>query len=349
MPRGKFLERMTRLGVLLLIVLGAPASSSAHSEATPFPAGIGDRVTLYRAGQPIDVVDEARRHGLPTDYLQLWLPRGWQDSWLEPEDLHGLATRGVTPVVAHWYFGDVISRERIEADRRGWHQSLGRMARRIAGTRGVMVLLEPEFNNAPPEGETATTDWPGFADEIREAARIVRHYAPHARVGLCAGDFSPARNLETAVGPVADDLDFLAFQEMRGSTRHEKRDLDVGAAAVSYAQYLRQAFQRPILLGYVAVSSHGDWESDQAAALDSLARQRHPLMDAGVFGMIWFQLRDDPEHVGWFGPAEKHFGVLTEDGSPKPSLKSLQQFSLPVQPGAPPLGSAGPESSPTPR
>ena len=39
-----------------------------------------------------------------------------------------------------------------------------------------------------------------------------------------------------------------------------------------------------------------------------------------MFGLIYFQLRDDPAHLGYFGPAERHFGLLRADGTAKPAL-----------------------------
>lgn len=325
----------------LLIALAIPGAAGVPA---PLAFGIGDRVTWHQQGQAVDVLDDARRVGLDPDYLELWLPRGWRDSWLVPDDLRGLVARGVTPIVAHWYFGDTISRERIVAGRHAWHRSLARMARRIAIDAPVLVLLEPEFNNAPPAGETAVTDWPGFADEIREAARIVRHFAPRARVGLCAGNFG-TRDLERSVGPVAAELEFLAFQEMRASTRHGPEDLDLGASALGFARYLRSAFGRPVLLAYVAVSSHGGWAPAQRQAVESLQAKREALAESGVFGLVWFQLRDDPDHRGWFGDAERSFGALTAEGKPKPVLEALRRLqswpdrSSPADPGA----------SPTPR
>lgn len=334
LPLGTF---SAVLGLLLL----APTAS-----AEPMGFGIGDRVEIHRAGRVVHVRDEARRLGLATDYLQLWLPRSWQDSWIDPAALSSLAHTGTTPVVAHWFFGDAISRERVEAERHAWHRSLARLARRIAIGAPVIVLLEPEFNNAPPSGETAVTDWPGFASEVREAVRILRHFAPDVQVGLCAGDFSPTRNLELSIGPVADELDFLAFQEMRASTRHDEDDLDLGSAAVAYARYLKRVFGRPVFLGYVAVSSHGGWEDAQREALHSLARERVALEEAGVFGGVYFQLRDDPEHTGWFGAAEPYFGVLSSEGVAKPALEALR--ALGARPAAPPAPAGSPGSGPTP-
>ncbi|MCP5067514.1 MAG: hypothetical protein GY946_13195 [bacterium] len=320
-----------------LMLLAWPAA------ADPLRIGIGDRIEIHRDGQVVSVRDEAKRLGLATDYLQIWLPRDWENDWLDQGALRALSQTGTTPVIAHWFFGDSISRERVESQRAAWHRSLARLARLIAIDAPVLVLLEPEFNNAPPEGETAITDWAGFSDEVREAVRILRHFAPNVQVGLCAGDFSPTRNLELSVAGVADELDFLAFQEMRASTRHGQDALDLGAAALSYARYLRRAFGRPVFLGYVAVSSYGDWRLAQRDALRSLVRERTALEQAGVFGLVYFQLRDDPEHVGWFGAAEPFFGVLNAKGEPKPGLEPLRALG---EPRLEPSGSA--RSDPTP-
>jgi hypothetical protein len=119
---------------------------------------------------------------------------------------------------------------------------------------------------------------------------------------------------------------------MRAKTRrHDEAGdyLDVGAAAVSYADYLQSSFGRPLLLGYVAVSSWDGWEHSQARALDSLVRRRDELLRRGVFGVIYFQLRDDPHHEGYFGPAEKHFGLTSAEGVPKRALESFRALSSP--------------------
>lgn len=329
---------MAALALCLWLAAGAGSSSGAEAPAAPIGdgsrilVGVGDRLHIHQDGRRISVRDEAARLGLGTDLIQLWLPRGWEDSWIDPKDLSQLAASGSTPVVVHWFFGDAISRERVRAELHEWHRSLGRMARRIAIESPVLVLLEPEFNNAPPAGETAVTDWAGFATELREAVRIVRSVAPNARVGVCAGDFSPTRNLERVLGPIAGELDFLAFQEMRAKTRrHDEAGdyLDLGAAAVSFASYLQRAFGRPLLLGYVAVSSWDGWEDSQARALDSLARRREELLRQGVFGVIYFQLRDDPQHEGYFGPAESHFGLSSAEGVAKPALEAFRALSPP--------------------
>jgi len=45
-----------------------------------------------------------------------------------------------------------------------------------------------------------------------------------------------------------------------------------------------------------------------------------------VFGLVYFQLRDDPNHSGFFGVAERSFGLLRADGSAKPALEAFREL-----------------------
>jgi hypothetical protein len=317
--------------VLAVLLASWPRSLGAQSEldlrdTSRLRLGVGDRISVLDAGARdwVSLPEEALERGVPLDLFEVWLPRGWDEDWVKRRRLERLAAQGVTPVVVHYYFGDAISRERVEAQRDGWYSSMWRMANLVRMDAPVLVVLEPEFNIAPPEGETAITSWPWFARDLRAAAEMIRKQAPNALIGTCPGDFPGTPNLEPVLGPVAADLDFLAFQEMRASTdpEAERADyLEVGRAASDYARYLKRAFGRPLLLAYVAVSSHGRWEKRQADALRDLHRHRDALRGAGVFGLIYFQLRDDPAHAGYFGAAERHFGLLRADGTPKPALE----------------------------
>lgn len=294
----------------------------------PIRVGIGDRLTVLSGGEWVPMVDRAAKAGFRPDYLEVWLTRGWRSSWIPEHRIRELSDRGITPVFMHYFFGDEISRERILDEREEWHASLRRLGRIAGRAKAPLIVLEPEFNDDPPEGETATVDWPGFAHEVRVALRLIRAEAPDAKIGICAGDFFPDLNLDVLDG-VAEELDFLAFQEMRGSTdpvRGREGYLRVGREATRYARYLRTRFQKPILLAYVAVSSHGGWEQKQAKALRDLSQASGALQEQGVFGVIYFQLQDDPEHVGYFGDAERRFGLIGADGRAKPAFYAFRRL-----------------------
>jgi len=316
-----------RAAVPAVVATSPPARSSPAEASRRLLVGVGDRVSLERGDRWQPLVAELDRLSLAVDMVQIWLPRGWNEDWVTRERLQELADRGITPVIVHYYFGDDISAQAVARERKGWRASLVRMAKLIRMDTPVLVVLEPEWNNEAPRGQTSLTDWPPFAGELRTAAGIVRRGAPNALVGTCPGDFEGTPDLERVLGPVAGDLDFIAFQEMRASTRARPDDpgyTRVADAAVDYARYLKRAFNRPLLLGYVAVSSYGGWEDVQASALRGLARRRRDLQEAGVFGLVYFQLFDDPAHRGYFGPAEPHFGLIRSDGSEKPSLEAFR-------------------------
>ena len=320
-----------RLLAAALILLAGTASADEDLFGTGrLRIGVGDRLVLWNVKPAIRTIEAAASRGILLDYVQLWLTPGWQDSWLDPLELREVERRGAVPVVTHYWFGDRSSRERFGAERNEWYASLWRMSQRIRGERPVLVVLEPEFNVKPPSGERSVMEWDGFADHLRAAALMIRSEAPNARVGVCPGDFPGPPRLERVLGPVADDLDFLAFQEMRARTDPESGRpgyLEVGRAAVDYAAYLQRAFGRPLLLAYVAVSSHGGWVREQAEALADVARHSSELRRAGVFGAIYFQLYDDPAHEGYFGAGEKHFGLLRPDGKPKRAFSVFRSLA----------------------
>jgi hypothetical protein len=319
--------------VILLLLCGALACADSGGRFA-FPEdrlliGVGDRMTIQHAGGWSTVPALAEARDLRIDLLEIWLTRDWTDTWVTREQLEGLAAGGVTPVVMHYFFGDDISVERVQTEREAWFSSLWRLSQLVSIDAPVLVVLEPEWNVHAPEGEHAVVDSPWFAQDLINAARMIREHAPKALVGVCPGDFSPDRNLDRVLGEARDALDFLAFQEMRASTdplSPQPGYLDVGAAAVDYASYLSESFELPVLLAYVAISSYQGWESAQVRVLEDLAARRVALQRAGVFGLVYFQLRDDPAHEGYFGPAEPHFGLVRADGSPKPGLAAFRKL-----------------------
>jgi len=284
--------------------------------------GVGDRLLWYNNGKKQSTVQTLNYMDIYSDMLAIWLPRDWQKSWIDRKELDLMTQQDITPVFIHYFYGDIISKERILASQEDWLASIRRMAKLVKSDTPVLIVLEPEFNHDAPEGETSVLLWEGFSDHIEKGLRIIREEAPNALVAICPGDFSPARNLEISLGKIAPKLDFLAFQEMRATTDPDRSFFaykDVGNAAVSYSKYLQDTFNKPILLAYIALSSYGGWEKKQAKMLYSVINDEQKLLNNGVFGALYFQLLDDPLHEGYFGKAEKNFGLIDLNGEPKPA------------------------------
>ena len=143
--------------------------------------------------------------------------------------------------------------------------------------------------------------------------------APNLLVGICPGDFG-SEDLEPAVGEVVEYSDFVAFQEMRAVTQPSETNddyEDITERALGYADYLYTTFDKPVLLAYAAVSTHGGWEQIQADVVEHLFEARSELQKRGVFGILYFMLFDDPQHAGYFEAAETDFGLVRSDGEPK--------------------------------
>ncbi len=290
-----------------------------------FLAGVGDRFRTGLTGKKGSVVLHkwARKNGAPVNAQAIWLTRDWNESWVSRRDLQRMAEEGVVPVLILYYWGDEISRENVVRQRKDWYFYLLKVAAIAAIDYPVLVVLEPEFNDESNHDKTLILSWPGFNEIVIDGIYILRSLAPNVLVGICPGDFGK-QDLESSIGEVAEYSDFIAYQEMRASTKPSliTDDYeDVTDRALGYATWLHETFGKPVLLSYVAVSTydpeHGKWEQHQADVVSHLYASAPQLQAQGVFGILYFMLFDDPKHFGYFGPAEPYFGLVDSSGQPK--------------------------------
>jgi len=301
---------------------------------TGFFSGFGDRISTRLTTPDREVVTLwklARDSGASVNAQALWLTRDFDETWMSAGDLEVMSDAGVLPVLLLYYFGGEISRSSVIQQRRDWYFFLIRVAAVAAIHRPVLVIFEPEFNDEGNEAERLALDWPGFNEIMIDGMYLLRSMAPNVLVGLCPGDFGE-QNLERSAGEAIQYSDFIAYQEMRAVTRESgmtEESEDVSDRALAYASFLSQKFEKPLLLAYVAVSSYdpegGRWEGYQSDVVSNLFDMTGGLRDLGVFGVLYFELLDDPLHEGYFGPAEKHFGFMTSSGKPKPAFKTYVQ------------------------
>jgi len=274
----------------------------------------------------------ARDNGAPVNTQAIWLTRDWNDSWgIDRGDLVRMAQDGVVPVLMLYYFGDDISPQNVIEHRDAWYLYLMKVAALAAIDHPVLVVIEPEFNDETNDSRTLVVNWPGFNEVVIDGIYLLRSLAPNLLVGICPGDFG-TQDLELSMGEIAQYSDFIAFQEMRASTRdnvitHEFEDVTENALAYSYR--LQQLFDKPLLLAYVAVSTfdrEGDWPQFQADVITNLFDENFAeLAEHGVFGALYFMAFDDPQHAGYFGEAEKHFGLADENGETKPGWDAFAE------------------------
>jgi len=290
-----------------------------------FLVGAGDRycTSLEGSKERVILADWAREQGAPVNAHSIWLTRDWNDSWLSRDELAHMASQGVVPVLMLYYFGADVSRRHVLDNRQEWFFYLVKVATLVAIDQPVLIVLEPEFNDGSnPEG-TLITRWPGFNELIIDGIYLLRSLAPNVLVGVCPGDFG-LQDLEPSVGELVHYSDFIAFQEMRASTRPSQvtdRSEDVTSRALAYSDYLHTTFGKPVLLAYLAVSTYdpegGRWTQYQADIIGNMFSRYQDFRSRGVFGFLYFMLFDDPEHVGFFEEAEPYFGLVDSLGHPK--------------------------------
>jgi len=297
-----------------------------------FLAGVGDRYRTWVGGSSETVVlhEWARKMGAPVNAQAIWLTRDWNDSWLSRRDLEKMVKEGIVPVLILYYFGEDISKRHVLRHRNEWYAYLMRVASLAAMDHPVMVVIEPEFNDMTNQRGRPILSWPGFNEIVIDGIYLLRSMAPNLLVGVCPGDFG-MQDLEPCIGEVVQYSDFIAFQEMRASTRPSPIDddyEDVTERTLAYAGYLHDTFDKPILLAYLAVSTHdpdgGRWTHHQESVIRHVFAERSKLEELGVFGILYFMLFDDPEHTGYFHEAERFFGLADRHGVPKPGWHAFK-------------------------
>ncbi len=303
---------------------------------------------------------EAQRLGAPVNSHVIWANREFEEYWFGREELVEMWSGGITPVLVLYYFGDDISAEFVTEHYTRYRSWLQKILSHLSGNGQVLVVLEPEFNNLAPKGKHHAKDWEPFGTLMIRAAAEVRHYLPNAIVGLCPGDYR-STGLDAILNHVSPSLDFLAYQELWGSTRTNNLGEDyedITDHALEFTRYLAGFSQKRILLAYLGVSTYGrgsgagakaetggktegssikkggqeqDWRIVQANVINRMGDRLDEFVEAGLFGVLLFALYDNPAHVGYFGPAESHWGLLTVDGQPKYGMTSFVELAKRVE------------------
>ncbi|NDV19254.1 tetratricopeptide repeat protein [Pseudodesulfovibrio sp. JC047] len=300
----------------------ATSEPSSGREANFFMTGFGDRLVVENPpGSDIyrRLWRVLERDGMPVRCIEFTVNRTVGITWENRQELLSAASLGYVPVVIFQYFDEDLSPDFVKRNTQNYYTFIReKLAPLLEGIHEPYILLEAEFNR----GGVGT--WAGWNSVAIEAIRIIRETLPTAQVGLTVGDwgFKGRDALQKSMGEVAPHCDFLGYQFMISSIEDTWVQDPSGQLldrVLDFAEYLSTTFQRPLLIGYMGVSSLDGWESVQAECLAALFRHRHDLMHMGVFGMVYFSYMDAPDKAGWFGPAERMFGLVDASGDRKPA------------------------------
>ena len=287
-------------------------------------------------GTEVKSLARAEKVGLSFGYGVLWAG-AWNQKygWDTPrQDLREARKQGVVPVVHWWYWGDEISpaavangvtdaRHGVRKDRTAWFRMAGELAdlidREMDG-REAVVVLETEFNKNGIEND------PAFDGLLAEQARLFKSHG-NIKVVLGFGNWGQSRwdGFPRAIR----ESDMLGTQLLRSSVREPTTYMKAVDTLLAGARTLHARFDKPVMVMDLALSTYpsAEYEGRQAAVLRELFDRLPQLKAAGVTGLVWRQIVDDPhfDTSNYHGRAERHWGVLRADGSPKPGFDVLRE------------------------
>jgi hypothetical protein len=303
------------LGVLIGIFL-MPSSANAQARV--------------QFGFDIKSVHRARELGMPVAYGSTWAG-AWNQKWgwsgIE-DDLRKAKAAGAVPVVQWWYWGDDISPGCVEhgcadryhgvrKDKATWSRMSNELADLIVRVGGAdsqaLVVIETEFNKHGIE------DYEPFDGYLAEHAGIFHRRGLQVVVGFGNWGQSQWKNFDRAVAAA----DFLGTMALQSSVRDTSTYLSGADQLITSAQYLRDTFAKRTFVDF-AFSSYPEpsYELDQNTVIREIFRRMEEFRAAGVQGMVWRMLSDDPAFNAdnYHGLAERHWGLLRADGSAKPAF-----------------------------
>lgn len=298
----------------------------------PFAMPTAPAATLpaFGVGMDLATMDAQTNAGARPDYGMVWVGPWTLNHWSSVDGLLDQArSRGVTPVIQYYYWGNDISKSCIEygcwsnlhgawKSRAGWAElgrQLGDHLRWHMGGAPVIVVLETEFN----KGDAGTYE--GLDGYLAERAYALRGAYPSARVALGFGNWGSASWGVFDRAMAASD--FGGLQGMRASTRNSLSSyLGLVDATLQGAKTLHARFGKPVFLTDIAASTHWepDWLNHQATVIGGFFSRIGEFKAAGVQGLVYRSFRDSPTATTaeYFGEAERHWGAAWASGGTKP-------------------------------
>jgi len=337
------ISRCVRLLAAVCIFVSAaalPAAAQSNGKGkkkpapapAPAPTPVPTTSAAMRFGVHMDSLPKADEHGVPMHYGVFWMGAWTQKyGWgYAEQQLAAARSRGITPIVQWWYWGDDISPDCVERgcqdvrqgvwkDKATWYRMTRELAAVIQNTMGgaeAIVVIENEFNKGGIENYEAFDGY--LLDQIVELHRVA---GLKAVVAFGNWGLSNWARFDRA----AAASDFVATQLLRSSVRDAATYQQAVDTLVSGANHLNNTFRKPSLVVDLGLSSYpsAEYELYQEAVVASLFARLGELQVSGTAGMIWRAIVDDPamDTSNYHGVAERYWGVIRADGSEKPAFR----------------------------
>ena len=314
-PRGgRRLSDAARVGLLAAVcALFVPQMAAAQQVKFGFDATAAKR---------------ARDLGMPVSYGSLWVG-SWTQKWGWDgirQQLEAAKAAGVTPVVQWWYWGDDIGVACVEngcqdryqgvwKDKATWYRMSNELADVIVSVMGpgsdTLVIVESEFNKSGIEHYEA------FDGYLVDHFHIFRQRG--LRTVLTFGNWGQVywTNFDRAVAAA----DLLGAMALQSSVRDASTYLSGAEMLLNAARYYQATFKKPTFVTDFAFSSYPEpsYELYQDTVVRDIFRRMNEFRAAGVQGMVWRMLADDPAFntANYHGMAERFWGLVHADGTKK--------------------------------
>jgi hypothetical protein len=305
----------------------------AESAASPRPIGFGFDAAA---------IAKARELGMPVAYGSTWVG-SWIQKWgwggIE-QDLRTAKAAGVVPVIQWWYWGDDISPQCVEngcmdkyqgvqKDKATWYRmshELGDLIVRVLGPESnALVIVETEFNKHGIE------TYEPFDGYLADHAKIFHDRGAKVIVGFGNWGLVHWKNFDRAVA----SADLLGAMVLQSSIHEASTYLSGADLLLSAAAYNKSTFGKPTFVTDFAFSSYPEpsYERFQDTVVRDVFSRMNEYRDAGVQGMVWRTLHDDPtfDTANYHGMAERHWGLLHADGTPKMAFGPFRDGMLAEQ------------------
>ncbi|MSO56846.1 MAG: hypothetical protein EXQ55_08005 [Acidobacteria bacterium] len=169
------------------------------------------------------------------------------------------------------------------------------------GDRETIVVLETEFNKQGIETYEA------FDGYLAEVVKIF-HRKGNIKVVIGFGNWAPQHwsRFDRAVG----EADIVGTQLLQSSVRDKGTYLNSVDTVIAGTKTLQNLFHKPVLLIDFIVSSYPEatYKANQEKVVQELFKRLPELKAAGLEGLIWRSLKDDPKFdtANYHGVAERH-------------------------------------------